>query len=163
MQSLNNPPSTLPADQAIRQYANRPFSEPYSYSVPFDNLLNGTTQTATLQIQSDSDFELSALSVMCNNVNVGDSSNVYEGDHFTGIVLQIADGATQVPLSNIPVPITANLGTGSKQRILPQKRILERNSVWIFTVTNLYSTADGDMKKLVFTLDGEKFYRGFQS
>ncbi len=162
VQPLNKPANMkLPTEQAIRQYANRPFQESYTYNVNFDNLINGTTQSESLQIQSDSDFELSQMSVMVNNVNVNELYDIGTGEHYSGIVCVIADGASQVPLSNIPIPICSLFGTGKNPRILQQKRILERNSVLIFTLSNLYNTSDGDMLKIVISLQGEKFYRGF--
>lgn len=155
---------SLPTQRAERQHDNSPFQESFTYNVPaFTDLNFGETQTNALQIQSDSDFEVGQMSVMAICDGLNSTLQVVDGEHFSGIVCTIADGATQAPLMNIPVPITNLFGTGKHPRILPQKRLLERNSVLIFTLSNLYTSADGNMSKIIISLQGEKFYRGFKA
>ena len=162
MQPLNMPPSQLPQEQARRMHFNRPSTEEFGYTITFSTLTFGTTQTESLQIQSDSDFLLCQTSVSAQTTALlGSSLNYVEGERFAGIVCQIADGATQVPLSNEFVPISSLFGTGKQPRVLPQKRLIQRNSVLIFTLANLYTSSDGTMDSVIITLQGEKIYRGF--
>lgn len=156
--------SQLPTELAERMHVDRPFQESFTYNVPAFTALNfGQTQTQSLQIQSDSDFEVGQMSVMVIPDSLADDLSVFEGEHYSGIVCNIADGATQAPLMNIPVPINNIFGTGKHPRILPQKRLLERNSVLVFTLSNIYTDAACNMAKIIISLQGEKFYRGFQS
>jgi len=138
-----------------------PYSKTFSYNANFDaGLANGQTDTRTLQIESDSDFEIGQLSATCTLTGGDNSTNTYGDNRFPGILCVIKDGATQAPLSNIPVPLSAIFGNGKKPRLLPQKRIVLANSVLVFTLSNIYSTTDGDMSSVVLTLQGRKIFKG---
>jgi hypothetical protein len=100
---------------------------------------------------------------MCYDSQLDVLRQVLEGEHFAGIVCQVTDGASQKPLSNIPIPVSSMFGTGKHPRILPQKRILERNSVLIYTLSNLYTTSEANVDSIIISLQGTKIYRSFQS
>lgn len=132
--------------------------ESFSYSVTFpDGVAFGETETRSLQIQESSDFLLSHMAV---EVIYSDDVliEVPAGEHLAGILCQIADGATQAPLSNIPLPICSIFGCGKNPRVLPHRRLLEANSVLIFTLSNIYTV--GNTGAITITLDGEKVFTG---
>lgn len=147
---------------ANRLTLNNPFEESFVYNVKLDTLAHGESVPVALAIQSDSDFEWAQSSIQMSLDNVEIALEYLSADRYPGILVQISDGASQVPLSNIPVPTSAIFGTGKQPRILPQKRIVERNSVLVFTFSNIYTSNAGNMNNLVVSLIGAKLYRGFK-
>ena len=131
----------------------------FSYTVPFVDLLAGTSQTESLQIYSTHDFEVFMLTSNAYVEPDGPSllTDSLSGQHYVGIFVLLTENATGEDVSDIPVPLPSMFGTGQQPFILPNTKILEANSVLSIQVSNRYSAQDFAKVELTFT--GRKIER----
>lgn len=103
------------------------------------------TQTATIQIEADSNFVLQKLSYHCQapaaTALAASALGLVEGQRIIPpVALQIVDTGSGRQLTAAPIPIPSLFGNGMLPFILPNPRLFMRNSTIQITFTNLDAT-----------------------
>lgn len=128
----------------------------FVYNTEFSNVLAGTSQTNTINIQSDSDFEVQKLTALILNVN----SAPYSSLDVDNIRVLIVDTGTGRQLSDVAVPIDSMFGTGQLPFILPNTKLFKARSVISVQVTN--SMSGYNYSTIMLSFIGRKVFRGYQ-
>lgn len=150
-------PSQVPAAvQRQQQAENRVATDFFVYNAIIATLTAGTTQTANIQIQADSDFEIQKLTALVMNLNTAPDVNT----HVDNISVLITDTGTGRQLSDIAVPIQNMFGTAQLPFILPNTKIMKARSILAIQVSNAMTAYDYANIKLSFI--GRKIFRGYQ-
>lgn len=130
----NRPQTSVPSADLIQGEAGggvrRDF---FAYTISFLALAAGTTQEGSIQIQSDSDFELQKLSQFSDIAAAlqTDATRV-----LPLVTLQITDTGTGRQMFQAAVPIPALFGDGQIPFILPVTKMFSRNASVAFSVAN---------------------------
>lgn len=127
-------------------------SDFFVYGVTFSTLTSGSSNTAPINIQADSDFFLSKLAVFATDVN---DLPIANNDGIAVNVL-ITDTGSGRNLANIAVPVSSFFGSGQLPFILPRQRIFLANTTINVQVTNFGA---GDYNALSLSFIGEKKFR----
>ncbi len=123
----------------------------YTYSVLFSDLALGTSQTGSINIEADSDFQIIKLTA----AGIIDAETEPVKDVLQCSVL-LTDTGSGRNLMNQSVMVPSLFGTGELPFILPQPKLLYMRSVLAITITNLSRTVNYQTLQLSFI--GRKIY-----
>ena len=136
-------------------------AEMFMYNLPVYSLSGSSTRHLTLKLQKDADFEVQALmfNVITDLTDFASNSyvDIMEARRYPGLEVQITDTGSGRTWFSQPTAVPNVFGNGQCPFKLPQTKVLTRNTILQFDVTNNYSgTSFGYM---CFTLFGRKIYR----
>jgi len=118
----------------------------FAYTILFANLVAGNSAQGSIQLQSDSEFELTKLTMFADIAN-GDET---EATRVLPLVtLQLRDSGTARNLFSAPVPIPAIFGDGRIPFILPVPKMFSPNASISFEVSNFASATDYNLRLLL--------------
>jgi hypothetical protein len=124
----------------------------YVYSVSFQDLLSSQTQTSSIQIEADSDFQIVKLTAKpFQNLS---TVSAIEASPFTVLLTDTGSGRQ---LMNTAVSVPSLFGSGELPFILPDPKLLYARSVLAITVSNLDSVNNYAFLQLSFI--GRKVFR----
>lgn len=132
----------IPATQAQQQQVLLPAPPQkrrdfFAYPITFLTLAAGAADQGAIQIQADSDFELTKLTFFADIAEDPET----EADRVLPLVnVQITDSGTGRPMFSQPLPIPAIMGDGRIPFILPTPKIFSANASVQVAVSN-YSVA----------------------
>lgn len=113
--------------------------QPYAYPVSFTDLLQGTSQTGTIQVAANADFVVTNIRFRAVETNDGIANNPL-------IDLLLTDAGSQQQLTADRVPITTAAGVivqANDAGVLPYPRIISGRSqvlVQVFNVSDLLAS-----------------------
>lgn len=128
----------------------------YAYNILFTTLNAGTSQTANIQIQADSDFEIQKLTAFATTAN----SSAPSTTTMPLVTVLLTDTGSGRQLTDIAVPISSLFGTAQLPFILPNTKILQARAVLAIQISNFGSGVNYSTIQLSFI--GRKLFRGFQ-
>lgn len=115
----------------------------FAYTITFDALLAGTSAQGSLQLQSDSEFELTKLTFMADIAAAAET----EATRVLPLVtLQLRDSGTARNLFSAPVPIPSIMGDGRIPFILPVPKLFSPNASIAFEVANYSAATDYNLR-----------------
>lgn len=118
----------------VRGTPNRnQWKEFFVYSATFTALAAGTTATAQIPVQADSDFVLEKMTYFAHLAGAAQTAATRVIPNWT---LQITDTGSNRLLSDFQIFIPAMFGTGEIPFILPQPKVFRANSVIQLNVTS---------------------------
>lgn len=127
----------------------------FVYNASFEALNSGTAQTKSINIQSDSDFELIKMTQFTSEAgNAGFNVN---GQIIPLAKFQLVDGGSGQHLFDNPTPVPAVFGSGELPFILPERRVFAANATLHLELTNFSSDTNYDID---LALIGRKLYFG---
>lgn len=125
----------------------------YSYIINFSALANGSSDSGSISIDTDSDF---FLMKMTQQSDIAAAAQTSSSLVVPLVTLQITDGGSSRQLFSQAVPISAIMGSGENPYILPAPRMFSAGSTVTLSVAN-YSAATTYNLRLV--LSGIKQYK----
>lgn len=128
----------------------------YAYNILFQTLNAGTSQTANIQIQADSDFEIQKLTAFAANANTTEPANTA----MPLVTVLLTDTGSGRQMTDIAVPISSLFGNAQLPFILPNTKILQARAVLAVQISNFGSGVNYSYIQLSFI--GRKIFRGFQ-
>lgn len=124
----------------------------YTYAVTFSNLATESSQTSSINIEADSDFQIMKTTAF--------AAIDLEAAPAVGIIqasVMLTDTGSGRNLMNQAIPIPSLFGTGELPFILPEYKLLFARSVLAVTVTNL--SANAQYQTLTLNFIGRKVFR----
>ena len=121
----------------------------YTYDFIFASVASGANASAQIQIQSDSNFLVQAMSFFCWDL----TANAQILAPYTTIQITLQSSGTT--FYDQPVPIPNVFGTGQFPFILPEMRNLPPNSAVSASLVNVYSA---NAQYYALTLHGKKVF-----
>jgi len=126
----------------------------YSYGAYVSTLAVNSSQTTSIQIEADSDFEIIKLTYSAfDDVNTAITAATNPVP-IANILLTDTGSGRQ--LMNIPIPIASLFGTAELPFILPKSKILFARSVLALTFYNLSGAVAYD--RIAVTFHGRKIF-----
>lgn len=113
----------------------------FAYTIAFDPLAGQATQGA-IQIQSDSDFELSKFTMFAT---IAGAAQTEATRVLPLVTVQITDTGTGRQLFASPLPIPAIMGDGRIPFILPVPKVFSANASVAIAVANFSAATDYDL------------------
>lgn len=105
----------------------------FTYTIQFNGLASGAASQGAIQIQADSDFELTKFTMFADIAAAVET----EATRVLPLVtIQITDTGTGRALFNAPLPIPAIMGDGRIPFILPVPKIFSANASVAVEVAN---------------------------
>lgn len=129
------PPQVFHAPQPASQ-KRRDF---FAYTLNFVDVLNGTAQQGAIQIQADSDFELTKFTMFAD---IAGAVQTEATRVLPLVTVQITDTGTGRALFAAPLPIPAIMGDGRIPFILPVPKIFSANASVAIQVANFSAATD---------------------
>lgn|SRR5487761_1841537 len=126
----------------------------YVYAVQFAGLAAGAAAQGSFQIDAGVDFSMEALSY-ASFVN-GGAEPTESSQDVPMVTIQFTDGASGLPLQNIPVPINALFGRGSLYALMPRPKIFPGGGSVQVNIAN-FGTSVYQFLWLLFI--GQRLYR----
>lgn len=118
----------------------------FAYTVSFAALLAGTATQGAIQIQADSDFELSKFTMFADIAQAAET----EATRVLPLVtIQITDTGTGRALFSSPLPVPAIMGDGRIPFILPVPKIFSANASVAVQVANFALATDYNLRILL--------------
>ena len=118
----------------------------FSYPITFAALASGGAAQGAIQIQSDSDFELTKLSFFADIASAVET----EATRVLPLVLvQLTDSGTGRAMFSAPVPIPAIMGDGRIPFILPTPKIFSANASVTVNVSNFSAATTYNLRILL--------------
>lgn len=118
----------------------------FAYSLTFTGLLSGTAAQGAIQIQSDSDFELTKFTMFADIALAAET----EATRVLPLVtIQITDTGTGRALFSSPMPVPAVFGDGRIPFILPVPKIFSANASVAIQVANFAAATDYNLRVLL--------------
>lgn len=140
------PGVVIPATQAT-DMVSRPVSNKrrdfFVYPITFSGLLAGSALQGAVQIQADSDFELSKLTFFAD---IATADQTEATRVLPLVTVQITDTGTGRALFSQPVPVPAIMGDGRIPFILPTPKIFSANASVAFLVSNFSGATDYNLR-----------------
>ena len=118
----------------------------YSYAINFASLAAGAANSAAIQIQADSQFEVQKFSFFADIAGAAQTESTRVLPLMT---IQVTDTGTGRQMFNTPVPIPALMGDGRIPFILPTTKVFSPSSAVQIDVAN-YSAATAYLLRVVF-------------
>lgn len=115
----------------------------FGYTLSFSALLAGSAAQGAIQIQADSDFELSKFTMFADIAAAAET----EATRVLPLVtIQITDTGTGRSLFSSPLPIPAIMGDGRIPFILPVPKIFSANASVAVQVANFAVATDYNLR-----------------
>jgi len=111
----------------------------FVYTITFASLLAGDATQGAIQIQSDSDFELSKLTMFAD---ISLAAETEATRVLPLVTVQITDTGTGRQLFANPLPIPAIMGDGRIPFILPVPKVFSANASVAVAVANFSAAID---------------------
>lgn len=124
----------------------------FAYTIAFAALANGEAQQGAIQIQADSDFELTKFTMFAD---IAEAVQTEATRVLPLVTLQITDTGTGRALFNAPLPIPAIMGDGRIPFILPVPKIFSANASVAVEVTNFSAATEYNLR---LSLIGAKIF-----
>jgi hypothetical protein len=126
----------------------------FVYELDFTALNNGTTQTANIQIQGDSDFKWMKSTYIADLA----AAAITESAQIIPLVtVQVLVGDSGRNLFSAASPVVNLFGRGNLPFILPQPRIFKAKTTVNITVANYAAATNYNLR---LSLIGTKIFRG---
>lgn len=125
----------------------------YIYRTTYDDLTNGTSQSANFTVEADSDFMLHKLAYFADESLAAQEEATRVIPLVTALITDTGSGRQ---LSAGAIPISSYFGSGRLPFILPAPKLFLARSVVQVQVSNFASTADYNLQ-LAFI--GYKIFR----
>ncbi len=118
----------------------------FAYTLAFAGLVAGAASQGAIQIQADSDFELSKFTMFADIAAAAET----EATRVLPLVtIQITDTGTGRALFSSPLPIPAIMGDGRIPFILPVPKIFSANASVAIQVANFAVATDYNLRLLL--------------
>lgn len=111
----------------------------FSYTLSFASLLAGAASQGAIQIQADSDFELTKFTMFAD---IAAAAQTEASRVLPLVTIQITDTGTGRALFSSPLPIPAIMGDGRIPFILPVPKIFSANASVAVQVANFSVATD---------------------
>jgi len=118
----------------------------FAYTLSFAALLAGTATQGAIQIQSDSDFELTKFTMLAD---IAAATQTEATRVLPLVTIQITDTGTGRALFSSPLPIPAIFGDGRIPFILPVPKIFSANASVAVQVANFAAATDYNLRILL--------------
>ena len=118
----------------------------FAYTLTFAALLAGTAAQGAIQIQSDSDFELTKFTMFAD---IAAGAETEATRVLPLVTIQITDTGTGRSLFSSPLPIPAIFGDGRIPFILPVPKIFSANASVAVQVGNFAAATDYNLRILL--------------
>ena len=118
----------------------------FAYTLTFASLLAGTAAQGAIQIQSDSDFELSKFTMFAD---IAQAAQTEATRVLPLVTIQITDTGTGRSLFSSLLPIPAIMGDGRIPFILPVPKIFSANASVAVQVANFANATDYNLRLLL--------------
>lgn len=105
----------------------------FAYTILFEALANGGAAQGAIQIQADSDFELTKFTMFAD---IAEAIQTEATRVLPLVTVQITDTGTGRALFNAPIPVPAIMGDGRIPFILPVPKIFSANASVAIEVAN---------------------------
>ena len=126
-------PEGAPTATPPQQSASAKRRDFFAYTIAFVALASGAASQGAIQIQADSDFELSKFTMFADIAAAVET----EATRVLPLVtIQITDTGTGRALFNAPLPIPAIMGDGRIPFILPVPKMFSANASVVVEVSN---------------------------
>jgi hypothetical protein len=143
-------PAPAPAGAPVAPVGPQPVSNKrrdfFAYTITFANLLAGASAQGSLQLQSDSEFELTKLTMFAD---IAADPETAATRVLPLVTLQMRDSGTARNLFSAPVPIPAIFGDGQIPFILPVPKLFSPNASISFEVSNFAAATDYNLRLLL--------------
>lgn len=140
-QQLSQQQQDIPVNRIVKAY--------YAYNLVFASIASAASASANVQIQSDSNFMVQALSFSCFDLV---TNSQITAPYSTVQITVTSSGTT---FFDQAIPILNAFGTAQLPFILPEARILTANSNVSGLINNVSST---NAQYYVLTLHGKKLF-----
>lgn len=155
--AIRQPGVVIPATQQqqaqVMQRATNKRRDFFVYPITFLALAAGAADQGSIQIQADSDFELSKLTFFAD-IAAADET---EATRVLALVtVQLTDSGTGRSMFQAPVPIPAIMGDGRIPFILPTPKIFSANASIQVAVANYNTATDYNVR---IALIGAKIFQ----
>lgn len=126
----------------------------YTYGAYITGLAVATSQTTSIQIEADSDFEIIKLTYDAF-VDI-DTAVEAASRSIPAVNILLTDTGSGRQLMNIPIPVDALFGTAELPFILPKSKILYSRAVLAITFYNLSASLAYD--RIAINFHGRKIF-----
>ncbi len=127
----------------------------FSYVFPvFSGIAVGASQTQTLQIGADSDFEVLQMQY---HMTIAQAAFVDSTRPIPNLLILLTDTGSGRQLMNNPVPLASIAGTGVQPYFLPVTKVFARSAAIQATLTNFDAAVTTAYNYI--TLVGRKIYQ----
>ncbi len=115
----------------------------FVYTLQFSDLAAGAATQGAIQIQADSDFELSKFTMFAD---IAEAVETEATRVLPLVTIQITDTGTGRALFNAPLPIPAIMGDGRIPFILPVPKIFSANASVAIEVANFSAATEYNIR-----------------
>ena len=139
-------PAGAPQQQQPMQQGPTKRRDFFAYTLAFAALTAGVAAQGAIQIQADSDFELSKFTMFAD---IASGAETEATRVLPLVTIQITDTGTGRSLFSSPLPIPAIMGDGRIPFILPVPKIFSANASVSIQVSNFAAATDYNLRVLL--------------